>query len=132
GLEGHGLLRHFAGAAHGADEVVQQQHAGLISGDGAVLAAVVPDHDAHPVAVRVSAQDEVHVILPGQVDGQIEALRVLRVGGDHGGEVAVDHHLLGLTDQVLDAQGPQCLRHQLVAAAVEGSVHQLEGVRHLG
>ena len=50
----------------------------------------------------------------------------------HGGEVAVDHHLLGLTDQVLDAQGPQCLRHQLVAAAVEGSVHQLEGVRHLG
>ena len=93
---------------------------------------MVPDHDAHPVAVRVSAQDEVHVILPGQVDGQIEALRVLRVGGDHGGEVAVDHHLLGLTDQVLDAQGPQCLRHQLVAAAVEGSVHQLEGVRHLG
>ena len=33
---------------------------------------------------------------------------------------------------MLDAQRGQRLRHQLVAAAVEGGVDQLEGVRHLG
>ena len=33
---------------------------------------------------------------------------------------------------MLDAQRPQGLRHQLVAAAVEGSVDHLEAVRHLG
>ena len=33
GLQGHGLLRHLAGAALGADQVVQQQHAGLVAGD---------------------------------------------------------------------------------------------------
>ena len=33
--------------------------------------------------------------------------------------------------QVLDAQTGQCLRHQLVAAAVEGGIHHLERIRHL-
>ena len=93
---------------------------------------MVPHHDADPVAVRVGAQNEVHVILFGQIDGQIEPLRVFRVGRDHRGEIAVDDHLLRHGDQVLDAQRGQRLRHQLVAAAVEGGVDQLEGVRYFG
>ena len=33
--------------------------------------------------------------------------------------------------QVLDAQTGQCLRHQLVTAAVEGGIHHLKRIRHL-
>ena len=38
GLQGYGMFGHLPGAAHGADEVVQQQHAGLVAGDGLILA----------------------------------------------------------------------------------------------
>ena len=132
GLEQHGLFRHGAGPAHGADQVVRQQHAGLVAGDGDEGAVVCPDHDAHTVAVGVGAQDEVGAHLVGQLDGQIEALGILRVGGDHGGEVAVQHHLLFHAVEVLHAQLTEGLGHQLVAAAVEGGVDHLEGVGHLG
>ena len=46
------------------------------------------------MALWVGAQDEVRALLVGQLHRQIEALRVLRVGGGHGGEVPVNHHLL--------------------------------------
>ena len=44
--------------ALGAD-VVQQQDAGLVAGKQDVLAVFVLDGDAHPVAVRVGAQQQV-------------------------------------------------------------------------
>ena len=84
------------------------------------------DHDAHPVAVRVGTQDEVRPHLVGQVNGQIEALGVLRIGGGHRGEIAVQHHLLLDAVQVLHAQAPQGLRYQLPAAAVEGGINDPE------
>ena len=132
GLQEIGMLRQLARPAHGPDEVVQHQHAGLVPGDGHKGAVVAADHDAHPVAVRVGAQDEIRPHLVGQVNGQIEALGVLRIGGGHRGEITVQHHLLLDAVQMLHAQAPQGLRHQLPAAAVEGGVHHLEGVGHLG
>ena len=62
---------------------------------------------------------------------QVEALGVLRVGGDHGGEVPVDDHLLGHADHMLHTHAAEHLGDQLVAGAVEGGVDHLEGVRHL-
>ena len=109
GLEAHGLFGHFSGAAHRTDEVIQQQHAGLIAGDGDELAVRAANHDAHAVAVRVGAQNEVSAHLVGQVDGQVEALRVLRVGRGHRGERAVQHHLLLHAVEVLDAQAAEGL-----------------------
>ena len=55
GFEGHGVGGHLPGALHGADQIIQQQHAGLVAGDGLELALMVPHHDADPVAVRVGA-----------------------------------------------------------------------------
>ena len=131
GFQHHGLLRHLAGALHGAVQIVGQQHAGLVTADGLEPALPVAHHDAHPVAVRVGAHDEVRLHLVGQRHRQIEALGILRVGRHHRGEVAVNDHLLRHAVQVLDAQTGQCLRHQLVAAAVEGGIHHLERIRHL-
>ena len=132
GLEEVGIFRHLARPAHGADQVIQQQHAGLVAGDGDELAVRAADHNAHTVAVRVGAQDEVRTHLVGQLDGQIEALRVLRIGGGHRGKRAVQHHLLLYAVQVLHTQAAQGLRHQLPAAAVEGGVYHLEAVGYLG
>ena len=132
GLQQHGLFGHGTGTLLGADHIVGQQHAGLVAGDGDEITLAAADHDAHAVAVGVGAHDEVSAHLVGQVDGQIEALGVLRVGGLDGGEAAVKHHLLGHAVDVLHAQRLQSLGHQLVAAAVEGGVDHMEGVGDLG
>ena len=130
-LEEHRLFRQLTGTAQRADEIIQQQHAGLVAGDGDEPTGVVAHHDAHAVTVGVGAQNKVGADLVRQLDGQIEALGILRVGGVHRGEVAVQHHLLLYAVQVLDAQTPQRLRHQLPATAVERGVDHLEGIGHL-
>ena len=120
----------LAGALHGVQHVIKQHHTGLVAGHDLVLAVLVSDHDAHPVAVRVGAQDKVHIIGPGQLHGQIETLRILRVRRLDGGKISVDDHLPGLTEEMLHPGPGQGLGNQLVAAAVEGGVNQLEAVRH--
>ena len=126
-----GVFRQGAGGLLGADHIVQQQHAHLVAADGDIL---VPgaDHGADAVGVRVGADDQVAAHLAGQVDGQIEALGIFRVGAFHRGEAAVDDHLLFHGVQVLDAQALQGFGHQLVAAAVEGGVDDFELVGHGG
>ena len=70
-------------------------------------------------------------MLVGKVNGKIEALGIFGVGGNNGGEIAVDHHLLGDADEMLDAELRQRLRHELVAAAVERRIDKREIVRDL-
>ena len=131
GLDEGGVRRHGARLASGGDDVVEQQHTHLVAGDGAILPVLAADHGAHAVGVRVGADDEVAADLLGEVHGEVEALRVLRVGAHDRGEVAVYDHLLRLREQVLHAEAAQRLRHQLVARAVEGRVDYLELVGDL-
>ena len=42
-------------------QVIQQQHTGLVAGDRLELALLVAHHDAHAVAVGIGAEDEVMV-----------------------------------------------------------------------
>ena len=63
GLQGHGFFRHLPGAVLGPNEVVQQQHTGLVAGEHPILPIARADHDAHPVGVRVGTQDEVCPVL---------------------------------------------------------------------
>ena len=132
GLQHHGVGGQLAAALHGAVQIIAQQHAGLVAADGLEFARLIAYHDAHAVTVGVGAHDEIRLHLVRQRHRQIEALRILRIRGFHRGEVAVDDHLLRHAVQMLDAQTGQGLRHQLVAAAVEGRIYHLEGVRHLG
>ena len=83
-------------------------------------------------ASGVGPQDQVGVHFLGQLLGQGEALRRLRIGGLHGGEGAIDDHLLRHAVEVLHPQLAQDIRDLLVSRAVEGGVHHGEGVRHLG
>ena len=129
GLERGGVFRQLACALHRADEIVKQQNARLVAGDRLKFALTVAHHDADAVAVGVGAEDKVDVVLLGKVNGEIEALGILRVRGDDRGEVAVDDHLLGHAEKVLDAKLCKRLGYELVAAAVEGRVDELKVAR---
>ena len=131
GLEHRRVRRHGVRQLARGDDVVDQQHADLVAGQGDVFAGLVLQNDAGAVRVRVGADDEVNVILPGQLDGEREAFLVFRVGVLDRREVAVDLHLLGLADNVLVAQAAEDLGHQTVARAVERGVDQLKVVRDL-
>ena len=122
----HGVRQLFRG-----DDVIGEQHANLVAGQGNILAGLVLEDDAGAVRVRVGADDKVNIVLLGQLDSQREAFLVLRIRVLHGREVAVDLHLLRLTDNVLVAQSAQNLGHQTVASAVERRVHQLELIGNL-
>ena len=118
--------------ALGADEVVQQEHPGLIAGDLDIVSLPVLYLNGHSVRVGVGAQDQLGVHLLGQLLGQGKALGGLRVGGFHGGEGAVNDHLFRHAVQVPDAQLLQHIGNLLVSRAVEGGVDHAEGVGHLG
>ena len=60
------------------------------------------DDKADEMCIR--DRDKVDVVLLGKVNGEIEALGILRVRGDDRGEVAVDDHLL----DVYKRQGADC------------------------
>ena len=112
------------------DDIVQQQHAHLVAGDGVVLPVRTAHHDADTVGVRIGAEDEVAADLLGEVDGQIEALRVFRVRALDGRERAVEHHLLLDGDDLRHAQPVQRLGHKVPACAVKRRVDDLEAVGH--
>ena len=95
GFQSYGLGGQLARALHRTDQIVEQQHARLVAGDRLELALLVAHHDADAVAVGVGAEDEVDVVLLGEVNGEVEALGILGVRGHDGREIAVDDHLLG-------------------------------------
>ena len=124
------VFRQRALAAARRDDIVEQQHAHLVAGDGVVLPVRAADHDADAVGVRIRAEDEVAADLLGEVNGQIEALRIFRVRALDGRERAVEHHLLLDGDDLRHAQTVQRLGHEVPARAVKRRVDDLEPVGH--
>ena len=131
GLEDRRMRRHGVCQLLRGDDVIGEQHADLVARQGDVLAGLVLEHDAGAVCVRVGADDEVNVVLLGEVDSQIEAFLVLRVRVLDGREIAVDLHLLRLADNVLVAEAAENFRNQTIACAVERGVNELEVVCNL-
>ena len=122
------MRRHGVRQLLRGDDVIGEQHADLIARQGDILAGLVLEDDAGAVRIRVGADDEVNVVLLCQINGQIEAFLVLRVRVIDGREIAVDLHLLGLTDNVLVAEAAENFRNQTIACAVERGVNELEVV----
>ena len=102
----HGVRQLLCG-----DDVIGEEHADLIAGQGDILAGLVLEDDAGAVGVRVGADDQINIVLLCQLDGERKAFLVLRIRVLNGREVAVDLHLLRLTDNVLVAQTAQDLGH---------------------
>ena len=130
-LEHRRMRRHGVRQLLRGDDVIGEQHADLIAGQGDILAGLVLEDDAGTVGVRVGADDQINIVLLCQLDGERKAFLVLRVRVLDGREIAVDLHLLGLADNVLVAQTAQDLGHQTVAGTVERRVHQLEIIGNL-
>ena len=124
------VFRQRALAAARRDDIVEQQHAHLVAGDGVILAVRTADHDTNAVGVRIRAEDEVAADLLGKVHSQIEALRIFRVRALDGRERAVEHHLLLDGDDLRHTQAVQRLGHEVPARAVKRRVDDLEPVGH--
>ena len=95
-----------------------------------VLPVRTANHDANAVGVRVCAEDKVAADLLGEVDGQIEALRIFLVRALDSRERAVEHHLLLDGNDLRHAQAVQRLGHEVPARAVKRRVDDLEPVCH--
>ena len=116
----------YYGATAGLNDVVQQENAHLVAGNGDILAVSVANHGTHAVRVGVGSDNQVAVDFLCQRHGQIEAFGILGVRADHSGEVPVNYHLFRHREDVLHTQTLQGFRHQLVSAAVEGGVDDPE------
>ena len=124
-LDGRTVGCQRAGFLLRCDDIVQKQYAQLVSGEHDELVSV-SDDCAAAVAVRVGADDQVGVMLLGQIDGQTEGVDVVRIRGSDRREVSVDDHLLRNGDNVLRAQTLQDFRNQFVPGAVQRRVDQFE------
>ena len=131
GFEHRRMCRHGVRQLLCGDDVIGEQHTDLVAGQGDILAGLVLEDDAGAVGVRVGADDQINIVLLCQLDGERKAFLVLRIRVLNGREVAVDLHLLRLTDNVLVAQAAQDLGNQTVAGTVERRVHQLELIGNL-
>ena len=127
GLDQTGILRQSAPLRPMLQKIVQQQNAGAVAGDGDIAAAAVPYHHAHPVGIRVGANDNIGVFPLGQLDGHGKAPGILRVGADDRGEGPVWPELLRHGDKVLQAAGLHDPGRDKAAHAVEGGIDDLEG-----
>ena len=124
-LQSCGVFGHGAGSLASSDDVVQQQSAHLVAGDGQELAVSAANHNADTVSVGVGADDQVGAYLVSQLYAQIETFGVFGVGACYGGEVAVDYHLFSNRVNVLEACTLQSFGNQNVTGAVERSEYDL-------
>ena len=105
------------------DDVVEENQARLVTVDVGPHSAVVLAGHAHAVGIGVGRHHEVGPLLVGQTNGQIEGFGILRVGKFHRGEIAVRHHLLRHTIDLVEAPLPQTARDELHPCPVQRAVH---------
>ena len=129
-LDRVGILGH-SGLLVCGDDVVEQQCADLIAGQADEFAGLIARHYTHAVGVRVGRDDKVAAHLFGELDSQLEYLRILGVRKIDRREIAVERHLLLDRIDVLESDPLQCLGYELVARAVQRCVDDLEVVRDL-
>ena len=110
------------------DDVVKEDHAGLVTIYQNPLALVVLAGHAHAVSVGVGCHHDVGIDALGQVQRHGECLAVFRVRAFYGGEVAVGNHLLGHSVHVVEAPEFERARNEHFARAVQRRVHNLEVV----
>ena len=122
GLDHHRVGRHFPVLFPLRADVVQQQQACFVAGQQGELPLVVLHGNAHPVAVRVSRQQQVGIAPAGILHPQGHGLPDFRVGVGAGGEVAVGQPLLLHHRHVPVAAFRQNPGHRHIARAVQGAV----------
>ena len=124
-----GIVRHSIRAATGFDDIVQQQHTHLVSGNGDILLPL-PYQNTDAVSIRIGTDNDVAAYFSGKFHRQSKTFRVFRVRARHGGECTVDHHLLLNRIEMADPEATERFRNKLIAASVEGSIHDFEAICH--
>ena len=104
GLQEDGVLFVFviedAEIKHRLQAIPAHEGAGLVAGQEDHFTLVIADADAHAVAIRIGADDDVCAFFVGEIDGHLQGRGVLGVRRFDGGEAAVAHVLLGDGEEV--------------------------------
>ena len=129
GLEEDSVLFVFviedAEIKHRLQAIPAHEGAGLIAREEDHFALVIADADAHAVAIRIGADDDVSAFFVGEIDGHFQGRGVLGVRGFDGGEAAITHVLLG-DGEVVEAELFQQDRDEHATGAVEGGEDDFE------
>ena len=125
------VLWHGAGGLLRLDDIVEQEYAHLVAGYGDIFVAAA-NHGADTVGIWVGSDYQIASDLLCKVDREVEALRIFGVRAGNGREAAVDDHLLRHGVEMLYSQAVQHFGDELIAAAVERRVDDLEFVRNVG
>ena len=118
GLDEIMLGTQFAEFLHVGDDVVGVHHASLVAVDDSPLTLVVAADDSNTVGIGVACYHKVGVQFGAEVHAHSHCLCVLGIRADDGGEVAVNHHLLGHYVYVLKAPRTQAHRYNLATCSV--------------
>ena len=121
----HGILGHSAVFQPLPADVIEKQNAHFVAGDQPV---VVPlgNGNAHAVAVRVGAKQQIGLHLPAQGEAFFHSLPDFGIGIGAGGEVSVGMLLLGNHGDIRDADTGQNFLYALQTRAIQGRINHLQ------
>ena len=129
-----GLHQHRVSLIAGVDDpllaeflhsIPRHERANLIAGDQLEFARLIAHHNAHAVAIRVGADNDVRAFLFRQINPHLQGGGIFRIGGFHRWESTVRNILLGNRDGI-EPEFTQNARHQHATAAMDGGVNNFE------
>ena len=116
----------LAQTLHVVDDVVVVHDVGLVAVDDDPFALIVTAHYGYAVSIGVGCYNEVSAQFCTQCHAHCHGFGVFGVRRHHGGEVAVDNHLLGNHVNVLEAPAAQAHRHYLTAGTVHRGIYDVK------
>ena len=85
------------------DDVPAEHHAGLVAVEYLPLALGIAADDGQTVSIWVGGDDQISIKPCAELHAECHGFRILGVGADNGGEIAVDDHLLRDDVNILEA-----------------------------
>ncbi len=108
------------------DDVPGEDDIGLVTVEKNPFVAVVFHGDADAVSVGIARHGEVGIYFARFVECHFKGGGLFGVGGCHGREVAVGHHLLRHGGDVGESPVAQGVGHQFVGGAVQGGEYDFQ------
>ena len=125
GRHGHRIFRHFAFFLFRGGNEVQQQYAHFVARHQLVTAMLI-HRNTHPVAVRVSGQQQVRLYLFAQFQSFLQRFADFRVRERTRGEVAIGFTLFRYDSHIADPNTVQNAGYAHFARAVEGRIDHFQ------
>ena len=125
------VVWHGVGLTVRRDDIVHQQGAHLVAGNGGKGAVGRAGHHANTVGVGVGGNDKVGANLICKCDPEGKDVGILGIRLFDRGKIPVDHHLLIYRVKMLQTDAAHDFGNQLVPGSVQGRIDDLQAVCHV-